>query len=186
MNLVDSSFALRALGTLAFLVAVGRPARAQAPPPGEGIDFGGSWSASGQRQTLAMGEGRTASIVRLAGSLVLTSPGKLGRGFGTDSIGFDDGRGNTVGTGVWTDERGDNVFNEIRGGSIETGRTFTGVITGGTGRSGSWIFHRVSTWANTGVAKLSRTTALKISVIRVRIGDTSPGCERILTLRAGG
>jgi hypothetical protein len=142
MNLVDSSFALRALGTLAFLVAVGRPARAQAPPPGEGIDFGGSWSASGQRQTLAMGEGRTASIVRLAGSLVLTSPGKLGRGFGTDSIGFDDGRGNTVGTGVWTDERGDNVFNEIRGGSIETGRTFTGVITGGTGRyaglTGEW------------------------------------------------
>jgi hypothetical protein len=146
MILVDRFFALRALTALALAALVasaGPPSQAQAPPGAEGrIEFGGTWSASGHRQALAAGPDRTASIVHLRGTLLLTSAGKLGRGFGTESVGFDDGRGTSVGAGVWTDERGDQVFSDVRGGPIETGRSFSGVITGGTGRyaglTGEW------------------------------------------------
>ena len=35
---------------------------------------------------------------------------------------------------VWTDERGDQVFSELKGEPLGTGSDFVGTITGGTGR----------------------------------------------------
>lgn len=111
------------------------PAERQQPvEPGDWRAFEGTWTASGQRQTLAAGEGRTAGTVQLSGALVLASGEGLGRGFRSEAIAYDDGSGVVIGRCVWTDERGDRVFSELKATSIVTGRQVTGTITGGTGR----------------------------------------------------
>src|SRR5262245_62408353 len=81
-------------------------AQVQAPAPTEGA-FEGTWSVSGERQTLPTERNGTAAIVRFSGAVVLTSVGGLARGFRGEVIGFDDGRDASVGRWVWTDERGD-------------------------------------------------------------------------------
>ena len=98
-----------------------------APLPGETRTFEGTWSASGSRRTLELERGRKASILSLTGSVLLTGERGLGVGF-SDSV--------TGGTGqcVWTDERGDKVFSQLRGQPIGTGSHVVGTITGGTGR----------------------------------------------------
>jgi hypothetical protein len=77
---------------------------------------------------------RKAGIVYLSGSVVLTEPGGLSRGFRSQAIGFEDGYGTTLGQCVWTDERGDQIFFDLKGVPTETGRHIVGTVTGGTGR----------------------------------------------------
>jgi hypothetical protein len=96
--------------------------------------FEGTWSASGERQTLPTEGDRTAATVRFSGAVVLTSGEGLSRGFRGEAIGFDDGVGVSVGRCVWTDERGDRIFSELKGARIQTGGRVVGKITGGTGR----------------------------------------------------
>jgi hypothetical protein len=149
--------------------------RAQAPPPAaeEWRSFEAAWSATGHRQTMPTGGGRDAAIVRLSGSVVLTAGSGLGRGFRGEIIGFDDGRALAVGRWLWTDERGDRIFGEMRGEPVQTGRRFMGTITGGTGRyagiTGSYAF----TWhsvvaAEDGVVQ-GRTVGLKGRYRRGRV-----------------
>jgi len=106
----------------------------EAPTPAPSISFEGNWTASGTAHLLAMGPGRRAATVHLSGSLVLTAGEGFSRGFEIEAIGFDDGRGTTVGESVWTDERGDRLFSDMKGGPIRTGHHVAGTITGGTGR----------------------------------------------------
>jgi hypothetical protein len=109
--------------------------RAQEPSPASAwLEFEGAWSASGTRQVLEMGPDRKAGIVYLSGSVVLTEPGGLSRGFRSQAIGFEDGYGTTLGQCVWTDERGDQIFFDLKGVPTETGRHIVGTVTGGTGR----------------------------------------------------
>jgi hypothetical protein len=96
--------------------------------------FEGTWSATGQRQTLPTESGHAASIVQLSGAVVLTTGDGLSRGFHSEVIGFDDGRARSVGRWVWTDDHGDQIFGEVRAESVGTGRRFAGVIAGGSGR----------------------------------------------------
>jgi hypothetical protein len=105
-----------------------------APAPGETRTFEGTWSASGTRRTLDLGPGHTAAIFSLTGSLLLTGERGLGVGFQGDVIGFSDSKAGGTGQCVWTDQRGDKVFSQIRGGSLGTGSNIVGTITGGTGR----------------------------------------------------
>ena len=106
-----------------------------APPDAAGWrPFEGTWSASGDRVELATGGQRGAAIVHLSGAVVLTGGEALSRGFAGEAIGFDDGASLTVGRVVFTDEKGDRIFSELKGGTLGTGRRFTGTITGGTGR----------------------------------------------------
>ncbi len=124
-----------AAGALAAACLLVPAARAQqAPPPAPVLPFEGNWTASGTYHLLPMGPGRRAATLHLSGSLVLTAGEGLSRGFGIEAIGFDDGRGNIIGEGVWTDERGDQLFSEMKGGTIRSGHHVTGTITGGTGR----------------------------------------------------
>ena len=95
--------------------------------------FSGSWSATGQQETIPTEGVRAASIVRLSGSLVLTGGNGLGRGFRGEAIGFDDGAAVRLVRSVWTDDRGDRIFSEIRGEPLEKGRRWIGTITGGSG-----------------------------------------------------
>lgn len=103
-------------------------------PPDAWCTFDGTWSATGTRQTLPTEGDGAAEIIQISGAVVLTSGTGLSRGFRGEAIGFDDGRGVTVGRAVWTDERGDRIFSELKGGPAQTGRHATGTITGGTGR----------------------------------------------------
>jgi hypothetical protein len=65
---------------------------------------------------------------------VLTANSGLSRGFRSEAIGFDDGAAIRLGRSVWTDERGDRIFSELRGEPLEKGRRWIGTITGGSGR----------------------------------------------------
>ena len=123
------------LAVLSLMAMLGPGVSAQAPasgPPERA--FEGSWSATGTRQVLAMGEGRKAAIIYLSGTLILNSPEGLSLGFRCEAVGFDDGRGLSVGDAVWTDDRGDQIFSEVKGEAVSTGKHVVGTIIGGTGR----------------------------------------------------
>lgn len=127
--------AYAALIVFAALLFLGSIAIGQEPQQSpRWLPFEGTWSAVGTRQALPMGGGRKAVIVYFSGSLVLTVQEGLSRGFRSEAIGFDDGKGVSIGEGVWTDDNGDQIFSELKGQAVETGRHISGVITGGTGR----------------------------------------------------
>jgi len=112
------------------------PIQAQAPPPAEAAwrTFAGTWSVSGQRQTLAAEDHRLALTLQVSGAVVLTFGSDMSRGFRGELIGFDDGRATSVGRWVWTDEHGNRIFGRVEGEPVQTGKKFVGTITGGTGR----------------------------------------------------
>jgi hypothetical protein len=116
----------------------------QAPVAETWRAFEGTLSASGQRHTLPTETGRPAVTVHLSGAVTITAGEGLSRGFRGEVIGFDDGAGLTVLRGVWTDERGDRIFSQLKGETIASGRRISGEITGGTGRyagiSGEYSF----------------------------------------------
>ena len=106
----------------------------QAPAADTWRTFEGSLSASGERHTLPTESGRPAATLRLSGPVAITAGEGLSRGFRGEVIGFDDGAGLTVLRGVWTDERGDRIFSQLKGETVASGRRISGTITGGTGR----------------------------------------------------
>ena len=113
-----------------------------APVAGEWRSFEGTWSATGERHVLQLGPGRRASVAILAGSLLLTGERGLGAGFHARAITFSDDLTGGLGRAAWTDDRGDQIFSEISGGPLASGRRISGTITGGTGRwqgvTGTW------------------------------------------------
>ena len=124
--------------TVALTLTVGAlvlSARAQAPAADGSRAFQGTWTATGQLQTLPTEAERPAAVVRLSGNVTLSGDTTgLSRGFRGEAIAFDDGRTVNVGRAVWTDARGDRVFSELKGEPGQTGRRIAGTITGGTGR----------------------------------------------------
>jgi hypothetical protein len=121
---------------LLLAAACSRPATGPegAPAPGESRTFEGTWSASGTRYTLHLEAGHTTSILRLTGALLLTGERGLGAGFQGEAIGISDSKTGGMGHAVWTDQRGDKVFSELKGQPLGTGSHVVGTITGGTGR----------------------------------------------------
>lgn len=135
----------------AFIVALAalgqqspKPVPQGAPQSEKWLAFEGDLSAAGTRQTLPLAQGRIALIFHVSGSLLMTSQEGLDRGFRCEVVGFDDGAGLSVGSCVWTDERGDKIFSDIKGDSVAKGKRITGTVTGGTGRyaglSGEYAF----------------------------------------------
>jgi hypothetical protein len=122
----------------AFLLAVacgeqgGRPP--QTLPAGEWLTFEGTWTAAGTRRTLRLGPDHRAAIFELTGSLLLTGAQRPAVGFKAQAIGFSDSRTGMQGRCVWTDERGDMVYSELKGEFVGTGNHIVGTFTGGTGR----------------------------------------------------
>jgi len=104
------------------------------PATSEWHTFEGTWSASGTRQTLNLGSNHRASIFDLTGSLLLTGDRGLGVGFRAQAIGFTDSLRGMQGRCVWTDERGDKVYSELKGEFVATGNHIVGTFLGGTGR----------------------------------------------------
>ena len=104
------------------------------PAAGEWRTFEGSWTASGTRTSLDLGSDHRASIVHLNGSLLLTGENTPGVGFRAEFVGFTDTQSGMVGRAVWTDERGDQVFSDLKGEWVGTGNRIAGTFLGGTGR----------------------------------------------------
>ncbi len=122
---------------------VTQPAR-PTEPSGESREFEGSWNAAGTRHTIPLGAERKASIIELRGTMLLAGQGRPGVGFRSDVVALSDSATGLAGRSVWTDERGDQVFSEIRGEGTAAKNHIAGTILGGTGRyagaSGSYEF----------------------------------------------
>jgi hypothetical protein len=111
------------------------PADAPGPAaPGEWRTFEGTWSAAGDRRAIEVAPDRSAAILELSGSILLTGDRGIGEGFHGRVVAFSDGTASLVGRAVWIDERGDRIFSELHGAPVATGQRIAGTITGGTGR----------------------------------------------------
>jgi hypothetical protein len=106
----------------------------QTPPAGEWLTFEGTWTAAGTRRTLRLGLDQRAAIFDLRGSVLLTGPQRPAVGFIAHAIGFSDSRTGMQGRCVWTDERGDMVYSELKGEAVGSGNHIVGKFIGGTGR----------------------------------------------------
>jgi len=152
MKPVSLRLAHRALGrafvvALALAVAACGPATETpkpAPASGEWREFEGSWNAAGSRRTIPLGAERKGSIVDLRGTMLLAGQGRPGVGFRSEVIALVDSETGLVGRSVWTDERGDQVFSELKGEGTAERNRIAGTILGGTGRyagaTGSYEF----------------------------------------------
>jgi hypothetical protein len=66
--------------------------------------------------------------------LLLGGAGRPGVGFNSELIALVDSATGLVGRAVWTDERGDQVFSEVKGEGTAAQNRITGTIVGGSGR----------------------------------------------------
>ena len=132
------SFARRwvTLAALLFAAACSQPTVSSqgTPSTGEWRAFEGAWSASGTRQTINLETNHRASVFDLTGSLLLVGEQGLGVGFQAQALGFTDSLTGMQGRCVWTDERGDKVYSELKGEFVATGNHIVGTFLGGTGR----------------------------------------------------
>ena len=125
--------------TLAGLLALAAcgpqaPPAVSLPAAGGWQEFEGTWTAAGSRQRIRLGGDRWASVASLNGSLLLAGPSRPGIGFRAEAIVFNDTVTGMVGRAVWTDERGDQAYSELRGEGTSTGSRIVGTFLGGTGR----------------------------------------------------
>jgi hypothetical protein len=122
--------------TLVALAACGQSSTPGEAPPSaaEWREFGGTWTAAGSRHTMRLGGERRASIANLDGTLLLAGPTRPGLGFRAEAVVLNDSVTGMVGRAVWTDERGDQVYSELRGEGTATGNLIRGTFLGGSGR----------------------------------------------------
>lgn len=121
-----------------------RPTEQPATSSNEWREFEGSWNAVGTRRTIPLGIDRKGSIIELRGTMLLTGSGHPGAGFLAEIIALTDTETGLTGRGVWTDERGDQVFSELKGEGTKEHNQIMATIMGGTGRfvgaTGSYEF----------------------------------------------
>ncbi len=97
-------------------------------------EFQGTWTAVGSRHRIPLGTDRRASIADLNGTLLLAGSSRLGVAFRAEALAFNDSATGMIGRAVWTDERGDQVYSELRGEGTATGSRVVGTFVGGSGR----------------------------------------------------
>jgi hypothetical protein len=133
---VQSRYTFVALVAGLLLTACGPgPETSQTPPDGgDWREFEGTWTAAGTRHAIPMGGARRSSVSTLDGSMVLSGPTRPGAGFRAEAIVLNDTATGMVGRAVWTDERGDHLYSELRGQATAAGNQVEGRFVGGTGR----------------------------------------------------
>jgi hypothetical protein len=97
-------------------------------------EFKGTWTATGSRNSIRLADDRIASISTFTGSLVLTGTSRPGVAFRSEGLIFNDSATGLVGRAVWTDEKGDHAFSELRGNGTSRLDKIVGTFVGGTGR----------------------------------------------------
>ena len=105
-----------------------------APTSGEWHEFAGSWNAAGTRRSIPLGAERKGSVLDLRGTLLLAGAGRPGVGFRSEVVALTDTETGIAGRSVWTDERGDQVFSELKGQGTAQRNRIEGKFVGGTGR----------------------------------------------------
>jgi hypothetical protein len=92
--------------SLVLVTACRRAPQASKPTSsgGEWLDFQGTWTAVGIRNSMHLSGDRRASISIFNGSLVLAGPSRPGLGFRSEAIVFSDTATGMAGRAVWTDE----------------------------------------------------------------------------------
>ena len=145
--LLSSSWRRLTLAALLFTAACD-PSSGPAPQAlaaGEWHVFEGTWTAAGMRRTLRLGTDERAAIFELTGSVLLSGARRPGVGFRAQAMGFSDSRVGMQGRCVWTDERGEMVYSELKGEAVGSGNLIVGRFVGGTGRyagvTGDYTFH---------------------------------------------
>ena len=129
---------LRAAALMA-LVALGACGPAPRSPDemrrdGAWREFEGTWTAVGSRHGIDLGAERRASIASFEGSVLLSGASRPAIGFRAEAIVLNDSATGMVGRAVWTDERGDQAYSELKGEGTSTGNRIFGTFLGGTGR----------------------------------------------------
>ena len=163
------------------VTACERTTEAPRPPTasGEWREFEGTWNAAGTRRIIPLGDERKGSIIDLRGSMLLAGTGRPGVGFHSEVIALVDSETGLVGRGVWTDERGDQVFSDLKGEGTKEKNHIMGTILGGTGRYAGAVGTYEFSWqfvieAEDGSIQ-GRAVGLKG---RVRLGQPSTGGSR--------
>jgi hypothetical protein len=135
-ELRSSPFSIVLFSGLLLAAACGRALQPSEsiPASGEWHEFEGTWTAAGSRYTMRMGNDRQASIANFDGSLLLAGPSRPAVGFRSEAIVLNDSVSGMVGRAVWTDERGDQAYSELRGDGSPTSNRIIGTFLGGTGR----------------------------------------------------
>ena len=131
-----SSVLTIALAGLLVMTACGRATHTSqdASADNEWHDFQGTWTAAGSRHRIPLGDGRGASTAKFEGSLMLAGPSRPAVGFRAEALVLNDTATGLVGRAVWTDDRGDQIFSELKGNGDSTGNKIIGKFVGGTGR----------------------------------------------------
>lgn len=106
----------------------------QTEEPGQVRNFTGTWTATGDRQTMELGTGHVSAIFRYSGSLLLSGAQRVNAGFKGEIIGFADSQSGMQGRCTWTDENGDKLFSELHSETINLDQSIKGRFIGGTGR----------------------------------------------------
>ena len=171
------------LFALAALALGACEATTQSPPAvsaaGDWREFEGSWNAAGRRHTIPLGGERKGSAIELRGTMLLAGPGRPGVGFRSDVVALSDSETGLVGRSVWTDERGDQVFSELKGEGTATNNRIAGTIVGGTGRyagaTGAYEFSWQFVLEAEDGSIQGRGVGLKG---RVRVGQSTAGAVR--------
>ena len=88
----------------------------------------------GSRHRIPLGVDRRASIADLNGTLLLAGSSRPGVAFRAEALAFNDSVTGMIGRAVWTDERGDQLYSELRGEGTATGSKLSGTFLGGSGR----------------------------------------------------
>lgn len=134
----SSFFVLSWVGLLGLflLTACGRAPQVSDSASSDGgwHEFQGTWTAVGSRTIMHLGGDRQAAVSTLNGSLVLAGPSRPGVGFRSEAIAFNDSTTGMIGRAVWTDERGDQAYSELRGEGTAADNKITATFSGGTGR----------------------------------------------------
>jgi len=123
-----------AAGLLLFTGCANRQTASPSINDNDWHEFEGTWSAAGNRSTLSLGNARRTSIGSFDGSLLLAGSGRPARGFRAAAIVLNDTATGLVGRAVWTDERGEQVYSELRGEGTAAGNRIVGTFIGGSGR----------------------------------------------------
>jgi len=109
-------------------------------------EFEGTWTAAGNRQVMALGSDRAVAVAVLRGTLLLSGPERPAFGVRAEAMVFNDSATGMIGRAVWTDDRGDQAWSELRGEGTATGQRIMGTFIGGTGRFADITGDYAFTW----------------------------------------
>jgi hypothetical protein len=105
-----------------------------APKDSEWHEFSGTWTATGSRQVIGLGDDRRVSVADYSGSLLLYGTSRPALGFRAEAVVLNDSTTGLIGRAVWTDDTNNHVYSELRDETTPAGNRIVGTFVGGSGR----------------------------------------------------